>query len=130
MFSTILPRPSLKIRLYLNYSIRGLKGIQLASLPTFGIIIGCWYVLTNLNILKSVAGSYLDDSPINPDSTSDSTRVTKYLNGRLGTCISMTGIYILYISSNMLFPSIKVCENMKEIPNFNKEIRKLKGLFV
>ena len=130
IFSTILPRPSLKIMLYLNYSIRAIKGIHMVVFPVFGLIFSCYYILNSLDILKSIPGSYYDNEPIDPNSANDSTRITKYLSGRLGTCICIIGLYMIFKASDMMFAEAKKADSMREIPEINKEVKRLRGLFL
>ena len=130
MFSTILPRPNLKLKLYLNYSLRAIKGIYIVVFPAFGLIFSCLYILKYLEILQRISGDFYDDEPINPSSVNDSTRVTQYMNGRLGTCISVIGMFMVIRSSDLLFPDTIIAANPKEIPKLNKDVKKIRGLFM
>ena len=130
VFSTILPRPSLKIKLYMNYSIRIVKGVLMSSVPTFAMIMCFYYVLSSFDFIKEVPGSFFDTQAINPSSSADSTRVTKYVNGRLGTCLSVLGVFLVYQSSSLIFSKISVIEDKSKIPELNSQIKKLHGQFL
>ena len=85
--SSILPRPRLKVRLYLNYSLKALIGVIKAVVPCFSIMLCFYYGLNYITTLKKVTGDYDDDYPISMTYTADSIRITKYLDGRLGISI-------------------------------------------
>lgn len=130
IFSTILPRPSLKLKLYLNYSLRAIKGINMIAVPTFGLIFSCSYILSSISLLQSIPGSYYDNEPIDPTSTNDSTRITKYQSGRLATCISIIGFYMIFKASGLLFAQAQIAENPREVPRLNNEAKRLRGLYL
>ena len=73
--SRIMPRPKLKIAIYLTYSGRAIFGIFLAVFPILVIVILLWIPLNTLTSLQSVTGDYAYTEPINPDSLSDLDKV-------------------------------------------------------
>ncbi|OMJ83968.1 hypothetical protein SteCoe_13301 [Stentor coeruleus] len=128
--STILPRPSLKISLYFSYSVRALTGVGKAIGPVFGLMISLYYGLKLTSVLLEVQGDYDDPYPISLNSVNDTTRVTNYKNGRLGTCFLILSWYIIIKSTHLMFPKIEKAENPLQIPGLNARTQKLKSMYI
>ena len=73
--SRILPRPKLKIAIYLAYSGRAILGIFMAVLPLIGVIALIWFPLNSIKSLQSITGDFSFTEPINPSSSSDLDKV-------------------------------------------------------
>ena len=128
--STILPRPSLKVGLYIKYSFRAFTGVIQAAVPVFGVLLSFYYGLINTNILKQITGDYDDLYPISLSNVNDSTRITKYMNGRLGTCILILGWYMVWKTTTLLFPPILKSPNPKDLPSLNSKNQKMSSLYI
>lgn len=73
--SRILPRPKLKIGIYLAYSGRAVLGIFLVVLPLIAVIALLWLPLNSIKSLQTITGDYSFTEPINPSSLSDLDKV-------------------------------------------------------
>ncbi|CAG9328147.1 unnamed protein product [Blepharisma stoltei] len=128
-FSSILPRPKLKITLYLKYSFSSLKGISMGALPCFGLCLGLMEIYSNIEYLQTIPGDWDDTEPITPGLATDSQRIQTYQNGRLGASMCILGWYMIYRASTLLFPKVEKCENPDELRDLDEENKRLKGLF-
>lgn len=128
-FSSILPRPKLKISLYVNYSFRSLKGILMAVVPSFLLLVALMNTYSNLEFLQAYSGDPDDSEPITPGLSTDSQRILKYQNGRLGTSMCILGWYMIYRGSTLLFPKIEKCDINEDINKLNEENKRLRGLY-
>ena len=128
--SKTYPRPSLKIKLYLNYSLNALKGILMGIAPIFILTVSMSYFLNNLELLKLYSGDHDDKEPIDPNDPQDVDRVTKYLNGRIGWVLFICSWYVIFKTSAILFPKPEAVQNEEDRPRINEEMLRLKGLFL
>jgi hypothetical protein len=128
--SKTYPRPSLKIKIYLNYSLNALKGILMGIAPIFVLTVSMAYFINNLTLLKLYPGDHDDKQPLDPNDPQDVDRVTKYQNGRIGWVMFICSWYVIFKASGILFPKPEAVQNEEDRPRLNEEMLRLKGLFL
>jgi len=128
VFSRVLPRPPLKVRLYLMEAVKGFKGVMMALFPCLVLVCVPVYLFRNSESIKTIPGSYDETQTLEEENSQESVRILQYQNGRTGLVLFLVGWYILYRTSYLMFPS--ECLTYEDPQELKFQNRRLRGLYL